>query len=178
MIITDIDKLRVKSIDTSVEECKSKFVFYHLLRELTANPLGIGLGAIQIGIPLRAAVITTKNETLSMINPVIIEQKHLTQFPGEGCLSLPGVYVTTERYNSIIVEWLDYNSQSKKEALLRGRDAIAVQHEIDHFEGILMIDKEVIKRDRKISRNDPCPVCRAQGKTVKWKKCKEHNSSV
>lgn len=100
---------------------------------------GIGLAAPQVGVSLRIIVIDIGEGLVELINPQIID-KEGEEKALEGCLSVPGVYGEVMRYGKVTVEGV--NSHGKKvrysgEGLL-GR---ALQHEIDHLEGILFIDK-------------------------------------
>ena len=105
---------------------------------------GIGLAAIQVGIPKRIIVLDIeqkegKKNPLFFINPEIIEKsKNLSTYE-EGCLSVPDQFAEIDRPNKCEVEYLDYNG--KKEILkAEGLLATCIQHEIDHLEGILFID--------------------------------------
>jgi len=105
---------------------------------------GIGLAAIQIGVPKRIIVMDIskdqdKKEPRYFVNPVIknkVEQKTTYE---EGCLSVPNQFAEIDRPSQCEVEYLDYNSVPqllKSEGLL----ATCIQHEMDHLEGILFID--------------------------------------
>ena len=105
---------------------------------------GIGLAAVQIGIPKRIIVMDIskdKNikEPMYFINPVIKEKNLNKSTYEEGCLSVPDQFAEIERPSKCEVEYLDYNgnfSFLKAEGIL----ATCIQHEIDHLEGILFID--------------------------------------
>ncbi|MDM5272603.1 peptide deformylase [Sulfurovum sp. zt1-1] len=108
---------------------------------------GVGLAAIQVGIDQRILIINEPNEndaqlrenTLEMINPVIIEKSGATKYQ-EGCLSVPGYYDDVERYQYVKVEYLDRNGQShtiENDGFL----AIAIQHEMDHLDGKVFVEK-------------------------------------
>ena len=105
---------------------------------------GIGLAAIQIGIPKRIIVMDiSKNEIkknpLFFINPVIKEKNSIKSIYEEGCLSVPNQFAEIERPSKCDVEYLDYNG--KKQVLnAEGLLATCIQHEMDHLEGILFID--------------------------------------
>jgi len=120
---------------------------------------GVGLAAIQIGIDQRILIINVplevddgehdqpKENTLEMINPVIIEQDGAEKFQ-EGCLSIPGVYEDIERAKYVKLEYFDRdgNKQSIEDD---GFLAVAIQHEIDHLEGKVFIEKlSYIKRKK------------------------------
>jgi len=105
---------------------------------------GIGLAAIQIGVPKRIIVMDiskeeNKRNQLSFINPKIINKNNENLTYEEGCLSVPNQFAEIDRSSKCEVEYLDSNGDSqilKAEGLL----ATCIQHEIDHLEGILFID--------------------------------------
>ena len=105
---------------------------------------GIGLAAIQIGVPKRIIVMDlskdeNKKEPMYFVNPVI-KNKNLEKAKyEEGCLSVPNQFAEIERPNSCEVEYLDYNGK-KKILKADGLLATCIQHEMDHLEGILFID--------------------------------------
>ena len=102
---------------------------------------GIGLAAVQVGVLKRVFVVDVPDSgKYTMINPVITERSNKTSIYEEGCLSLPGIAHDVERSNSIVVEYLDLNGEKQKlEA--SGLLATCIQHEYDHLEGILFIDR-------------------------------------
>ena len=105
---------------------------------------GIGLAAIQIGVPQRIIVmdISRNKENknpMYFVNPVIKNRDLEKSIYEEGCLSVPNQFAEIERSRKCEVEYLDYNG--KKEILkAEGLLATCIQHEIDHLEGILFID--------------------------------------
>ncbi|WP_086277939.1 MULTISPECIES: peptide deformylase [Enterococcus] len=102
---------------------------------------GIGLAAPQIGKNLQLAVIEVDDETglFELINPEIIERKG-TDIDVEGCLSIPETYGTVERADEVTVRYFDREGQ-EIEVTAYGYLARAFQHEIDHLNGELFIDK-------------------------------------
>jgi peptide deformylase len=105
---------------------------------------GIGLAAIQIGVPKRIIVMDIsrdedKKEPRYFVNPVIKNRNEEKVKYEEGCLSVPDQFAEIERPNTCEVEYLDYNG---KKQLLKadGLLATCIQHEMDHLEGILFID--------------------------------------
>jgi peptide deformylase len=133
-----------------------------MLQTMYAAP-GIGLAAPQIGVPLRVFVIDLSvgrdpASLITMINPVFVEREGL-QLEEEGCLSLPGFNATVARPQRAVVRGLDRNGQEhthEGEGLL----ARAFQHEMDHLDGLLFVDRlRGIKRDlivrkiRKLARS-------------------------
>ena len=105
---------------------------------------GIGLAAIQIGVPKRIIVMDisrneNKKEPRYFVNPVIKNKNIDKEKYEEGCLSVPDQFAEIERPSTCEIEYLDYNG---KEQLLKadGLLATCIQHEMDHLEGILFID--------------------------------------
>jgi len=120
---------------------------------------GVGLAAIQVGVDTRALIINIpledaeveydqpKENTLEMINPIIIEQDGLEKFQ-EGCLSIPGVYEDIERAKHVKVEYFDRDG-NKQTIEDDGFLAVAMQHEMDHLDGKVFIEKlSYIKRKK------------------------------
>ena len=105
---------------------------------------GIGLAAIQIGIPKRIIVMDiskdeNKKEPRYFVNPVIQNKDKIKSIYEEGCLSVPNQFAEIERPKNCDIEYLDY--YGKKQILkAEGLLATCIQHEIDHLEGILFID--------------------------------------
>ena len=105
---------------------------------------GIGLAAIQIGIPKRIIVMDIskeekKREPRYFVNPVIKNKDNLKSTYEEGCLSVPNQFAEIDRPKNCEVEYLNYNGE-KKFLKAEGLLATCIQHEMDHSEGILFID--------------------------------------
>ena len=105
---------------------------------------GIGLAAIQIGIPKRIIVMDIskddkKNQPLYFVNPVIRNKDTLKSTYEEGCLSVPNQFAEIERPKNCDIEYLNYNGE-KKILKAEGLLATCIQHEMHHLEGILFID--------------------------------------
>lgn len=111
---------------------------------------GIGLAAPQVGISKRMIVVDIRSEEIpqifKMINPKIIKKSPDMVESEEGCLSLPGIRSTILRYEWIEVTYIDENF---KEQVIKAKDLLAIcfQHEIDHLDGKLCIDR--LKRNEK-----------------------------
>lgn len=175
MIITDLNILRQKSIATSIQECREKRVFEQMENELKSSKIaGIGLSAIQIGIPIQACIIRMEDLKLNILNPIIekiYEPMIISQ--NEGCLSLPGVNVDVDRYGEVLLRYIDFDEGFERRAVFTKMQAIVIQHECQHLDGILITDVEH-KKDIKIGRNDKCPECKKLGIEIKYKRCKLH----
>ena len=105
---------------------------------------GIGLAAIQIGVPKRIIVMDLskeegKNEPKYFVNPIIKNKSEKISTYEEGCLSVLSVFAEVDRPSTCEVEYLDYNGD-KKILKADGLLATCIQHEMDHLEGILFID--------------------------------------
>ncbi len=130
---------------------KSKIVrsfdseLHYLLKELLATMKlfkGIGLSAIQIGLPIKVFVVDTKSSGINIqefINPEIIFSQGKF-FLEEGCLSIPGIRSYIKRANIIKVHFQD-RFGTKKLLELSALQAAVVQHETDHLNGILFLDR-------------------------------------
>ena len=105
---------------------------------------GIGLAAIQIGVPKRIIVMDIGNknkekEPMYFVNPTIKNKNSEHSTYEEGCLSVPNQFAEVDRPSTCEVEFLDYNG-NKKILKASGLLATCIQHEMDHLEGILFID--------------------------------------
>ena len=105
---------------------------------------GIGLAAIQIGVPKRIIVMDLgkedgKKDPRYFVNPVIKNKNQSKSTYEEGCLSVPNQFAEIDRPSKCEVEYLDYNGE-KKILKAEGLLATCIQHEMDHLEGILFID--------------------------------------
>ena len=130
--------LRVDEVDEGLQQLMNDMV-----ETMYAAP-GIGLAAIQVGVPKRVIVLDiSKKEGIKkpmyFINPEIINKSEKKSTYEEGCLSVPGQFAEIDRPESCHIKYLDYYGQPK-ELKARGMLATCIQHEIDHLEGILFID--------------------------------------
>lgn len=105
---------------------------------------GIGLAAIQVGVPKRVLVMDIAEEDgtkkpLYFVNPEIVAESDDYTIYNEGCLSLPDQYAEVERPAEITVRYLDYEGEPR-EMQAEGLLATCLQHEMDHLEGILFVD--------------------------------------
>ena len=124
---------------------------------------GIGLAAIQIGVPKRIIVMDinkdeNKKNPMYFVNPVIKNKDSKKSTYEEGCLSVPDQFAEIDRPSACDVEYLDYEGQ-KKILKANGLLATCIQHEMDHLEGILFIDYlSKLKKSmilKKLSKNKP-----------------------
>jgi len=173
--------------EVSVEE--GNIIATELFQILNKRGDGIGLAANQVGIDAQVAVVNVR-EPLVLINPKIISKE--VEIPyHEGCLSYPNKRVNTKRYRDVIIsteqsesDWYFSGAQVPKDgkgswekeqsnnenAQLRVLESVCVQHEIDHLNGVVCMDRKVnitIVKDKKPGRNEPCPC----GSGKKYKKC-------
>ena len=164
IILTEPNKL-LRQISKSVDNVgdAERALMDDMLDTMYDAP-GIGLAAIQIGVPKRIIVMDIsrdedKKEPRYFVNPVIKNKNNETSKYEEGCLSVPDQFAEIERPNECEVEYLDYNG---KKQLLKadGLLATCIQHEMDHLEGVLFIDylsklkkSMIIKKLSKIKSN-------------------------
>ena len=126
---------------------------------------GLGLSAIQVGIPRRIIVVDVAqrdgtSEPLKLVNPDITASSQERVEFDEGCLSFPDLYAMVERPASVDIAYLDENGAGR-ELHAEGLLARCLQHEIDHLDGILFVDHLSALRRRLILR-----------KMIKWKKAR------
>ena len=136
-------KTETKPVEVFDDELKALLKRMH---EIGEDAIGAGLAAPQIGLLRQIAVISfTDDEWISMINPEIVEYSDETEVGGEGCLSLEILLrehhsVSVERSTRIKVRWQDENGDWQEDELL-DMPARIVQHEVDHLNGVLTIDR-------------------------------------
>ncbi|MCC6026672.1 MAG: peptide deformylase [Caldimicrobium sp.] len=139
----------VEKFDEDLKETIKK------MAELMYKVKGLGLAANQVGIPKRFFIMDIKQkegtpELEVYINPEILNAEGYTEYE-EGCLSIPGYYAKVERYAKLYIRAYDLEGKPFEKELT-GLHAIAFQHEYDHIEGILFVDrisplkKELFKR--------------------------------
>ena len=135
--------LREKSLNVDMVDKDLQKLIDDMLETMYAAP-GIGLAAIQIGIPKRVIILDIdqkegQKNPMFFVNPEIIEKSENRSTYEEGCLSVPGQFAEITRPEKCFVKYLDYYGQ-KKEIKAEGMLATCIQHEMDHLEGILFID--------------------------------------
>ena len=142
-ILTEPDPfLRQKSSEVEKVTDETRKLMDDMLETMYDAP-GIGLAAIQIGVPKRVIVIDLsrdeKKNPLYFVNPKIIKKSDTDSTYEEGCLSVPGQFAEVDRPDKCHISFLDYNGK-KQEIKAEGLLATCIQHEMDHLEGILFID--------------------------------------
>ena len=183
-------KLRKVSVEEGLSIAKDLFNI------LTTRKDGIGLAANQVGIDAAVAVVNVR-EPLILINPVIKEQWDEIDYY-EGCLSYPKKGVNTKRYKNIVIhteqeesDWYfsgestpgkgmgtwEQDKSNKNEEEQRTLEAVCIQHEIDHLNGISCIDKEIklkpIISKKSFGRNEIVMITNGEEtKDLKYKKAK------
>jgi peptide deformylase len=132
------------------------------MKELMEEANGVGLAATQVGVLRRLFVFTDDGEDRVIVNPVITKTSKETEIDEEGCLSLRDVLVPVERAQKVTIEGVD----SKGEAVrleLESPAARVVQHELDHLDGVLIIDRtDDDSRRAALARLRPQPVLGAR----------------
>ena len=130
---------------------------------------GIGLAAAQIGISKHVAIIRLPEYSINLVNASIIESYDLGVFNGEGCLSFPDRLENTLRFNQIKIK----NEVEPYEFMAVGLLSVAIQHELDHLNGVLFFDHLSSVKKAKIGPNDPCNCGKVDPITKKIKKYKK-----
>ena len=135
--------LREKSLKVDVVDTDIQKLMDDMLQTMYAAP-GIGLAAIQVGVPKRIIVLDLfqkdqDKKPMFFINPEIIDKSINNLTYEEGCLSVPGQFAEIDRPDKCHIKYLDYYGH-EKEIKADGMLATCIQHEIDHLEGILFID--------------------------------------
>ena len=135
--------LRAKSTLVDKVDKDLQMLMDDMLETMYAAP-GIGLAAIQVGVPKRVIVLDiapkdSPRNPMYFINPEIITKSETNSTYEEGCLSVPGQFAEIERPEKCHIKYLDYYGLPK-EIKAEGMLATCIQHEIDHLDGILFID--------------------------------------
>ena len=135
--------LRKKSLPVDKVDEDLQKLMDDMAETMYAAP-GIGLAAIQVGVPKRIIVLDiaqkdSPRNPMFFVNPEIIEKSENYSIYEEGCLSVPGQFAEIQRPDRCHIKYLDYHG-NQKEVKARGMLATCMQHEMDHLEGILFID--------------------------------------
>ena len=110
------------------------------LRETMLKADGLGLAAPQVSQNIRLIAVRYEDGSLAIINPKIIKKSILKEWGEEGCLSVPHTFGQVKRHKSITIQYLD-ESGCEKKLHAKGMLARVLQHEMDHLDGVLFIDK-------------------------------------
>ena len=143
-ILTEPNKLlRTKSLAVEKVDEDLQKLMNDMLETMYAAP-GIGLAAIQVGVPKRIIVLDIaqkegQKNPMFFINPEIIDKSKNNTTYEEGCLSVPGQFAEIDRPDKCYIKYLDYHGRSQ-EMRAEGMLATCIQHEMDHLEGVLFID--------------------------------------
>ena len=148
----------LKQVSTPVERVDDDLrqLMDDMLETMYAAP-GIGLAAIQVGVPRQVIVMDLARqddppEPRYFVKPEILWASDETAPYEEGCLSVPEVYDEVDRPARVRLRYLDYNGQEVVEEA-EGLFAVCIQHEMDHLKGVLFIDHlSRLKRDRAVAR--------------------------
>ena len=156
--IVEVPDPRLRQISSPVEKVDDALrkLIADMFETMYAAP-GIGLAAIQVGVPKRVLVIDLQEpeeedgepvrDPRVFINPEIITHSDQDVPYTEGCLSIPDQYADVDRPDRIRARWLDENGKSHEQDI-DGMLAVCLQHEMDHLEGVLFIDHlSRLKRD-------------------------------
>ncbi len=128
---------------------EEKDIFFHMKRILLEKN-ALGIAAPQIGIPRRMLIVRIDGYLLQLANPVILE-KNGRDILTEGCLSIPEIFIKVPRVKKVKVMGIDEKGK-KKMIEIEGILARAIQHEIDHLNGILIVDYATPNKKEKIKK--------------------------
>ena len=137
---------RVSQIDRSLQRLIDDMI------ETNRAAPGVGLAAPQVGVPLRLAIIEVEDKVTVIINPEIVKRSGEVELD-EGCLSVPGFWGRVDRAERVSVKALDRSGKELRIRDAEGLFAQALQHEIDHLDGYLYIDR--METLDKLQRSEP-----------------------
>lgn len=132
-------------------DAEIKALIQDLLDTMGAGPGSVGVAAPQIGVGLRVCVVDVSksrhgkdnhHDLLAMVNPEIVTRSG-SAVMREGCMSVPDYTGDVERSTEITVRFLDGVSGQGREVVASGFEAVAIQHEMDHLDGVLFLDRVV-----------------------------------
>jgi len=148
--------LKQKSVPVEAVDDELRTLMDDMLETMYAAP-GIGLAAVQIGVPKRVIVmdLARAEEPKApryFVNPEIVWASEETLPYEEGCLSVPEIYDEVERPAKVRLRYLDYDGKAVEEEA-EGLYAVCIQHEMDHLEGVLFIDDlSRLKREQAVKK--------------------------
>ncbi|PIP17948.1 MAG: peptide deformylase [Parcubacteria group bacterium CG23_combo_of_CG06-09_8_20_14_all_35_9] len=137
---------KCSSVKEITEEIKK--LIKNMFETMYAND-GVGLAAPQVGIKKRVIVVDVGQMPIALVNPKILKKKRKTWSMTEGCLSLPEIAVEVKRPQEVEIEGLDKYGK-KVNMKVSGFLSRSLQHEIDHLDGILIIDKVGFLKKRRL----------------------------
>lgn len=155
---------RVSQVDRPIQKLIDDMI------ETMAKAPGVGLAAPQVGVPLRLAVIDVEDKITVIINPEIVKSSGEVDLD-EGCLSVPGFWGRVNRFERVSVKGLDRNGKELRIRDAEGLFAQVLQHEIDHLDGRLYVDRllpDTFQRSEPLRKReaDAREARRAAGETV------------
>jgi peptide deformylase len=131
-------KMPARPVDEFDDELRS---LVERMKLLMVDAHGIGLAATQVGVLRRVFVFQlAEDDVHAVVNPEIVERSDETEIADEGCLSIQGVTVPVERALHVVIEGKDENGEDVRYEL-DDYEARCVQHESDHLDGVLMLDR-------------------------------------
>ena len=131
-------KMKARAVEEFDDELRS---LVERMKLLMVDANGIGLAATQVGVLRRLFVFQNEDEeVLAVVNPELVEISEETEVADEGCLSIQGISVPVERSLHVTIAGQDENGDDVRYEL-EGYSARCVQHETDHLDGVLMIDR-------------------------------------
>jgi len=143
IIVAPDPRLKVKSKPVAAVDDSIRKLMDDMLESMY-GAVGLGLAAIQVGVPKRIIVMDLAKQgepakPLYLVNPEIVAVSDTDRLQEEGCLSLPGQFAEVERPERVEIKYLDYHGKPQR-LKAEGMLAVCVQHEMDHLEGILFVD--------------------------------------
>jgi peptide deformylase len=147
----------VETVDDDVRRLAQR------MTDLMHEAQGVGLAATQVGVLRRLFVFSDEGEDRVLVNPVITKRSEESELDDEGCLSLREVLVPIERATAVTIEGLDANGEPLK-LELELPSARVVQHELDHLDGVLILDRtDDESRREALAKLRPQPVLGTRG---------------
>ena len=152
-------RMKAREVETFDEDLER---LVERMTQLMHEAHGVGLAATQVGVLRRVFVFADDGEDRVLVNPVITKTSKETEVDDEGCLSLRDVLVPVERAQKVTVEVVDAKGEAVK-LELEAPSARVVQHELDHLDGVLIIDRtDDESRRAALGRLRPQPVLGAR----------------
>jgi peptide deformylase len=150
--LVTLNDQRLRIASSEVNKIDKKLVdLINDMYDTLAYSNGVGLSAVQVGVMKRIFItdVPQKGGKIIAINPVIKDMSEKKRIYEEGCLSVPGITADLERPDSVILEYTDIDGKSKR-IKASGLFATCIQHEFDHLNGVLFIDR--LDPEKKINK--------------------------